>query len=729
MEKAEAVGLKLALFSLNNGTPEWDEMVAMVETGVFGRAKRGGHILALHEGIVWEDKPIDHGYGEPIPGAPPVEGAGAYCFRSGYLYRLLAERNEVIPLVISEFYAAKYNDPAAALERFKWYDEKASQVPYLVAFLPFTTGGINAGWDDQDYGQVYEQGLIDYMVAIKDRANARMPSEPDEPTVDYEVTVHVPAQTLESYDAVHEIARESFGTVAAYDDAGRLANVKCPSGEGGKAIIYDVDDEEPFVEYFGHRYPLTRLEFARTMEPTIWDRDISAELDKNGEWPEQTELWKGLVLHHTLSSSPHATATYCAFQKEAKTVPGIQYSIWITQTGEILLTEKLDRMVRHLGVMPERRLPVGLEGNLDKHWPPEPMLDAMVRVCKWAIQNPAMEIELETITGHDDHSKTACPGWRSGWKAEFYRRLRKALGVEEPKKPMLVGLHDQTGGEWMVGQGLIGLCVTHAQVQRVPRLLDYVHLQEKGITVICRLVWGYADGTGTLPRSQDLEAHVQAVVDTIVNSRGVDYWQLWNEPNNRQEWPGFGSGGIFTLTPSYVSNAYNAVWNGVAGRAKIGPPPIDPYFGPNSDNSVWWRYILDHIAGANALFLHCKTQTNNVAEIRSLEKFGDWPLQWQYLHLNTVVTSLEMVPSRFRELPVFATEVNPQCKHVIGGETGWLPDNGAWVLRAADYLRELGIDGIAFYRYEAAGDQTPFAMENKSALLEAIKEEAGRGIS
>ncbi|MFW6115704.1 MAG: hypothetical protein ACOC7Y_01445, partial [Chloroflexota bacterium] len=50
MEKAERYGLKLALFSLNAGTPEWDQMEAMVETGVFARAKEGGHILALHEG-------------------------------------------------------------------------------------------------------------------------------------------------------------------------------------------------------------------------------------------------------------------------------------------------------------------------------------------------------------------------------------------------------------------------------------------------------------------------------------------------------------------------------------------------------------------------------------------------------------------------------------------------------------------------------------------------------
>ncbi len=104
MDRAERHGLKLGIFALCAGTPEWDEMVAMVETGVFGRAREGGHILTLHEGIFGND-PVDQWWGDLIPGGPPVEGAGPLCFRYRYLYHLLQQRGEVVPLVVSEFYA------------------------------------------------------------------------------------------------------------------------------------------------------------------------------------------------------------------------------------------------------------------------------------------------------------------------------------------------------------------------------------------------------------------------------------------------------------------------------------------------------------------------------------------------------------------------------------------------------------------------------------------------
>jgi hypothetical protein len=73
---------------------------------------------------------------------------------------------------------------------------------------------------------------------------------------------------------------------------------------------------------------------------------------------------------------------------------------------------------------------------------------------------------------------------------------------------------------------------------------------------------------------------------------------------------------------------------------------------------------------------------------------------------------------------VFVTELNPQ--HLSeGGTIGWQPDNAEWVHHAVRYFHEeQPVTGVVFYRYEAAGDQAPFGLENKPAILAAIEEAA-----
>lgn len=198
MEQAEQRGLRLALFTLNAGTPEWDEMQALVGTGVFARARSAGHILALHEGVFGND-PIEKWWREQIPGSPVVPGAGALCFRYRYLYHLLRQRGEVVPLVVSEFYAGGgYGQdgisPAEVVRRMAWYDAGARQDYYFWAFCPFTVGP-NEGWKHADYGFAYP-ALVNYMLSIKEQSNGLPLSE--EPPV-----AHVRGAPREQYGRVY----------------------------------------------------------------------------------------------------------------------------------------------------------------------------------------------------------------------------------------------------------------------------------------------------------------------------------------------------------------------------------------------------------------------------------------------------------------------------------------------------------------------------------------------
>ena len=189
LDIAEANDLKLAIFGFSAGTPEWVDLLAIVETGVFARAKAGAHILTVHEGVFGDD-PMDKWWnvhfadedGNPttedtgvtapggwIPGGPILDGAGALCLRYRFLYYLLKERDEVTPLFVSEFYAGGGYDPVnktAVVARMQWYDGQIDADDYVLGFGPFTLGP-SPGWEQQDYEPFYEgeDGLVAYMIA------------------------------------------------------------------------------------------------------------------------------------------------------------------------------------------------------------------------------------------------------------------------------------------------------------------------------------------------------------------------------------------------------------------------------------------------------------------------------------------------------------------------------------------------------------------------------------
>jgi hypothetical protein len=188
LDIAEANGLKLALFGFSAGTPEWVDWVAIVDTGLFARARAGGHILTLHEGVFGDD-PIDKwwnehfvdGDGNPIaqdtgvtapggwiPGGPVLEGAGALTLRYRFLYHLLEAQDQVVPLFVSEFYAGGGYDPLNKVDviaRMHWYDLQIAADAYVLGFAPFTLGP-TAGWEQQDYEPFYTGGysLVAYMM-------------------------------------------------------------------------------------------------------------------------------------------------------------------------------------------------------------------------------------------------------------------------------------------------------------------------------------------------------------------------------------------------------------------------------------------------------------------------------------------------------------------------------------------------------------------------------------
>lgn len=172
---AEDRGLKLGLFAFNAGTPEWADMVAMADTGVFGLAKEGGHIITLHEGVFEKEDPIDKFYQDYIPGAPHVPHAGALCFRYRYLLHLMEQRNQTCPIVVTEWYPG--GDPEAELDirmRYLWYDDGVRSDFAILGFCPFTLGAAY-GWEHKNQERYFDM-LLKHMIEIQGEPNA--PSDP-----------------------------------------------------------------------------------------------------------------------------------------------------------------------------------------------------------------------------------------------------------------------------------------------------------------------------------------------------------------------------------------------------------------------------------------------------------------------------------------------------------------------------------------------------------------------
>jgi len=170
----------LGIGGLSQGTPEWEEMQAMFDVGLFHLMAKHGHLWVVHEGA-WTDQGIDTGYGDTIPGAPATPNSGSACFRVEILYaNLLRPAGIKLPLLIGEWYGGgRYTNPASdQVARMAWYDGLAANIPEMVGFCPFTSNpGPGGGWKDADYTSVYlSPELAAYRRSVATRINgANMP--------------------------------------------------------------------------------------------------------------------------------------------------------------------------------------------------------------------------------------------------------------------------------------------------------------------------------------------------------------------------------------------------------------------------------------------------------------------------------------------------------------------------------------------------------------------------
>lgn len=176
-----------------------------------------------------------------------------------------------------------------------------------------------------------------------------------------------------------------------------------------------------------------------------WDRDIASELSMNpgpynnyylnrdgGWWMRRLDQIDAITIHHTLSDSPHATAARYITKGGGR--PSIPYTIWVSQTGEVLKCALLEWGLwhDHTGHM-NTHLSIGMAGLLHLYRPVEVQMRATAKVCAWAIKSEELPQITETsqVRGHKDYIATICPGWSSeksgNWKYDFFDILEEVV--------------------------------------------------------------------------------------------------------------------------------------------------------------------------------------------------------------------------------------------------------------------------------------------------------------
>ncbi len=277
MDFAEPEGYKLGLFSYSLGVPEWDEIKAIVETGVFARAKTGGHVLALHEYA----KPMDKWYGEPLPGLPRYPDRGPLAFRYRWWYEdFLKPRNEVIPLFITEANIDEDVRPVSNadwIRQLAWYDEGLRRDPYVLGAHLFTLGG-GSGWAAFDFERMLPE-LIQHIVALKDTVDPTWTEvqRPSGPATPVPIVTGLAVETPERHYLLLPPGVNSawFAACARYWEKFQVT-VGCNRDEAGiTGAVTAVNPQqwpEDLVIFFNRQYPGTRYDPVQAVTPQLLEQ-------------------------------------------------------------------------------------------------------------------------------------------------------------------------------------------------------------------------------------------------------------------------------------------------------------------------------------------------------------------------------------------------------------------------------------------------------------------------
>ncbi len=267
----------------------------------------------------------------------------------------------------------------------------------------------------------------------------------------------------------------------------------------------------------------------------------------------------------------------------------------------------------------------------------------------------------------------------------------------------------------------------------------------QGYGVIVRLNHGYEPG-GTLPQAKDYDAFAAAAarwVELFLKRTDVpaaDYtWtiQIANEQNNPREHPGGFEHPTEHITPERYAEAFNKTYTkikAVLPNAIVCPGAIDPYnYMPwKAQNNAQWRPLdyyekmMANIQSLDGIILHAYTHGPDLSTVTSLKRFGEGtgPLWDHYYDFQIYRLFMERIPAKWRDLPVYITEMNHIHRPAGEHDQGWVNQNTGWVREVykdidrwnkTPYAQQIRCGLL----YRWFGDQ--WAIDNKPGVLDDFK--------
>ena len=295
-------------------------------------------------------------------------------------------------------------------------------------------------------------------------------------------------------------------------------------------------------------------------------------------------------------------------------------------------------------------------------------------------------------------------GYIEGRNLKQFVPSQNQLAVRQGESPFIYGFHDRydrsklepgvTG--WVLLTYGLGLSGDQAGGDRH----TFYDWSRHGFGVIARLNHGY-ESAGTIPDPQHFDAFaatcaafVKQSIDPENPNGGCHIWIIGNEMNNPREYPGNnqGSGGRPISPESYAdcfNRTYQAikdVYTAIPGLSKddgvVVPGAVDPYNAQAGCNGEWLTRMLRHIEKLDGFALHSYTHGTEPGLITNRKLFGqehnlpvrfpDHLLSWQYYNFYAYRTYMDLIPLKWRDVPVFLTETDQVQEQWNNENSGWV---------------------------------------------------------